>query len=510
MNVGSLFSGIGGLDLGLHQAGHRHVFFCESDPYRRDVLRARWPEVPVYEDVRSLGVRLTPRRSIDARDKRSADLGVWDGQQGAVGVDLLCGGFPCQDLSVAGKRRGLAGNRSGLFFEFARIIESLRPRWILVENVPGLLSSQGGRDFGVVLGTLADLGYGVAWRILDSRFFGVPQRRRRVFIVGALADGDPRAAAERAGQVLAVGSGCPGHLAPRGETRSDVAVASISGLGDGGPDDNDGQAGRIIVSTLQNAGRDPRGVPSTDEAAGGQLVVISDLFGERGADLEVADLQLAAGSERTGITLKPNFETREDVVGDLVGVPRVAVERLDVQVNQDGAGHGSSLGDGDSATLPPSGANGEGGDGDTFLPSPAPVVPVKLYESRLEAAAEAAAEARNIAVPISGDALRGEGTAKTPSADAKGNIRLRDPELGIGEEGDPAFTLSATSPGAVGVRRLTPTECERLQGFPDGWTQLGDTPDSRRYSALGDAVTVNVAYWIGHQLLGHVRSGVAA
>ncbi len=104
------------------------------------------------------------------------------------------------------------------------------------------------------------------------------------------------------------------------------------------------------------------------------------------------------------------------------------------------------------------------------------------------------------AIPISGDALYGEGTARTPSADAEGNVRLRDPGLGIGEEGDPALTLSATSPGAVGVRRLTPTECERLQGFPDDWTRLGDTPDSRRYSALGDAVTVNVAEWIGGRL----------
>lgn len=132
-----------------------------------------------------------------------------------------------------------------------------------------------------------------------------------------------------------------------------------------------------------------------------------------------------------------------------------------------------------------------------------------------------------VAYPISGDALR-EGTAKTPSADAEGKVRLRDPGLGIGGEDDPAFTPTKTHPGAiafhatqdpvhhhhhtpalsadssgnlaVGVRRLTPTECERLQGFPDGWTQLGDTADSKRYSALGDAVTVNVAEWIGGRL----------
>jgi hypothetical protein len=133
--------------------------------------------------------------------------------------------LPLPGLSVAGRRAGLAGERSGLFHEFARIADALRPRWLLVENVPGLLSSNGGRDFGVVLGTLADLGYGVAWRILDSRFFGVPQRRRRVFIVGALADGDPRAAAERAGEVLAVGSRCDRHLR-RAEKRRPDGTAS--------------------------------------------------------------------------------------------------------------------------------------------------------------------------------------------------------------------------------------------------------------------------------------------
>ncbi len=129
----------------------------------------------------------------------------------------------------------------------------------------------------------------------------------------------------------------------------------------------------------------------------------------------------------------------------------------------------------------------------TFLPTAYALNAKKGYH-------DGDADTNYAVIPISGDALRGEGTAKTPSADAEGNVRLRDPGLGIGEEGDPAFTVSATSPGAVGVRRLTPTECERLQGFPDGWTQLGDTPDSRRYSALGDAVTVNVAEWIGCRL----------
>ncbi len=170
------------MDIGLAWAGFRHLFFAEIDPYCRAVLAARFPGVPVYDDV----------RDVDAS---------------AGHVDLLCGGFPCQDLSVAGKRAGLAGARSGLFHEFMRIGDALRPRAVLLENVEGLYSSNGGRDFGVVLNALAERGYLVTWRTLDAQHFGVPQRRRRVFVC-AIADGDPRA--ERIGEVLALAEGSGG------------------------------------------------------------------------------------------------------------------------------------------------------------------------------------------------------------------------------------------------------------------------------------------------------------
>jgi len=103
-------------------------------------------------------------------------------------VDLVCGGFPCQDLSVAGKRRGLDGERSGLWFEFARIIDEVQPQWVVIENVPGLFSSDGGRDFAVIIQWLAKRGYGVGWRVLDSQGFGLAQRRKRVFIVASFGN----------------------------------------------------------------------------------------------------------------------------------------------------------------------------------------------------------------------------------------------------------------------------------------------------------------------------------
>jgi len=217
VNVGSLFSGIGGFDLGFEAAGMSVAWQSEIDPYANKVLTERWPHVPNLGDV----------STIDWKDEHH--------------VDLICGGFPCQDLSVAGRRAGLAGKRSGLWWEFARAVDELRPQWVVIENVPGLLSSRGGRDMGAVLGTLADFGYGFAYRVLDAQFFGLAQRRKRVFVVGCLGD---RAGAE---QVLLEPEGVRGNPAPRGQAGQDVAGTLTSSAGGGG-------------------------YPGTDEAIGGHVV----------------------------------------------------------------------------------------------------------------------------------------------------------------------------------------------------------------------------------------------
>lgn len=169
--VGSLFTGIGGFDLGFERAGWDCAWQVEIDPACQDVLARHWPEVTRYGDVREVGAaNLEP-------------------------VDAIVGGFPCQDISIAGRREGLDGKRSGLWWEFRRVLVELRPAWVVIENVRDLLSSNGGRDMGSILGALGDLGYGWAYRVLDAQWFGVPQRRRRVFIVGHLGD-------KRAAQVL--------------------------------------------------------------------------------------------------------------------------------------------------------------------------------------------------------------------------------------------------------------------------------------------------------------------
>jgi len=164
MKVASFFSGIGGIDLGFEQAGMKVVYQCEVLSFGQNILKKHWPSVPVAGDI----TKITGKNVPDA--------------------DVFAGGFPCQDLSLAnqGKRKGLEGERSGLFFKYAELIEENKPRWVFIENVPGLLNSAKGGDFRVVITTLDKLGYGVSWRVLDARFFGTPQRRRRTYIVASL------------------------------------------------------------------------------------------------------------------------------------------------------------------------------------------------------------------------------------------------------------------------------------------------------------------------------------
>ncbi len=138
-------------------------------------------------------------------------------------IDLVYGGFPCQDVSVAGRRAGLGGERSGEWFEFHRVLRELRPRWAVVENVPGLLSSRGGADFATILAGLGDLGFDAAWTVLDAQHFGVPQRRRRVFIVAGPRGRGPE-------QVLSLCESCGGHPAAGGAARQDVAGTLSVGL----------------------------------------------------------------------------------------------------------------------------------------------------------------------------------------------------------------------------------------------------------------------------------------
>ncbi len=166
LTVASFFSGIGGFELGFERHGFELTMQCEIDKFCNEILEKHWTDVKRFTDI----------KAVKGSDVPSSDVWV--------------GGFPCQDVSLArmGKRDGLRGKRSGLFYDFARLAEECLPKVVVIENVPGLLSSHGGRDFGIVVRTLADLGYSVGWRVLNSRHFGVAQSRQRVYIVGCHRD----------------------------------------------------------------------------------------------------------------------------------------------------------------------------------------------------------------------------------------------------------------------------------------------------------------------------------
>jgi len=439
--VWSLFSGVGGMDRGLDLAGFRHTLLAEINPWRRRVLAAHFPGVPILPDV-----RLVTR---DAADP----------------PDLLCGGFPCQDLSVAGRRRGLAGERSGLFHEFARIADAVRPRWILLENVPGLLSSNGGRDMGVVVGTLADLGYGVGWRVLDARYFGVPQRRRRVFLVGDLG-GDGRSS------LRCLCESCDGYSPTldcswqtaarraREGARGDRVALALTRRHAGSNTSRDG-VDNLVVSTLQAAGGDRGWRLDAEAAAGGHLVV------------DDTSPTLMAKAQR-------NEPSEESFV--IYDVEPVANTML---------GHRGKDGGGISPdeTLVPFRKAQKAHDPDDTERWEQTEQTGTLTDHGLGLPGSTAVAFSIVPESGQGADLRAAEVDTSSAIGAVTHGRATDRGVRIAE--------------GVRVRRLTPTECERLMGWPDGWTAPDGvrSPDSKRYAACGDGVVANVAEWIGRRIL---------
>lgn len=159
--MNSFFAGIGGFDLGCERRGFETTLLCEINPFCHKILSSHWPKTPLKTDITKIQPAEIPK------------------------ADLWCGGFPCQDISLArasSERLGLKGARSGLFYTFADLVAQKKPEVILIENVEGLLNSNDGRDFGTIIQCMVHLGYGVAWRLLNSRYFGVPQSRSRMYI----------------------------------------------------------------------------------------------------------------------------------------------------------------------------------------------------------------------------------------------------------------------------------------------------------------------------------------
>lgn len=355
MRVGSLFAGIGGFDLAFYRAGHEIVWQSELDPHASRVLAHHWADTPNYGDIHDVPNRppFTPA------------------------VDVLVGGFPCQDYSVAGNRSGLAGDRGALWWQYSRLITQLRPTWVIAENVPGLLSSRDGRDFETIIDSLTQLGYGVAWSVLDAQYFGVPQRRRRIFIVGH-SGGRPRP------DILAISEGLFGHPRPSG-AEGEIPTSSLtSRIGTSGPDTADAQAGWLIPETVGALReRDWRGPP-----------------------IDVDEPALIVNSSQDPIT---------STIAQPLDVNSRASQVVAFAENQ-------------------------------------------RHELRT---------------------LGDQASALAAHPGQKQQTYLADP---------------------VSVRRLTPLECERLQGFPDDWTKVAHNSNTQRYRQLGNAVAVPVAQWIVNRL----------
>lgn len=245
----SVCSGIEAASVAWNPLGWNAVAFSEIEPFPCAVLAHHYPDTPNWGDM--------------TKYKEWPD----------VAIDLLCGGTPCQSFSVAGLRKGLDDPRGNLMLTFGAIAAKYRPKWLVWENVPGVLSSNKGKDFGTFLGMLGELGYGFAYRVLDAQFFGVPQRRRRVFVVGCL--GDWRSAAA----VLFERHGLSGDLAPSRKARQGLApTLSARTKGGGGLGTDFECDGGLIAGTLLANGKAAGSATQQDAESG--LLIAHSLRGE--------------------------------------------------------------------------------------------------------------------------------------------------------------------------------------------------------------------------------------
>lgn len=466
----SVCSGIEAASTAWAPLGWKALAFSEIEPFPCSVLAHHYPDTPNWGDM--------------TKYKDWPD----------VSIDLLCGGTPCQSFSVAGLRAGLADPRGNLMLTFGAIAAKYRPQWLVWENVPGVLSSNGGRDFGSFLGMLGQLGYGFAYRVLDAQYFGVAQRRRRVFVIGCLGDWHSAAA------VLFERHSLHGHPAPS-----------------------------------RQAGKAAPTIPSRSTAGGG---LGTDFDCDGGLIPSVSSTLLAQGN-KTGGDRPPG--TTVDTCDTLIPVPHVAISpALKARDHKGPSSDGD--GDGDGAILVPMLAHslrGEGFDAsEDGTGRGTPLVPVAYRTAGDGAVFEEGdrtaplttgtdpcanilafdttqvTSAANRSNPKAGDPCHPLAAgAHAPAIAFDG--RMRGAEPAVGREERPPQTMvertgaiDATKPWnvatAMQVRRLTPGECESLQGFPQGYTNVTHrgkpAADGPRYKALGNSWAVPNVRWIGERI----------
>ena len=451
MIYGSVCSGIEAASVAWASLGWSAAFVSEIEKFPCAVLAHRFPDVPLHGDFTT----------------------IEDNQYEPI--DLLVGGTPCQSFSVAGLRGGLDDDRGNLALEYLRLAQRLRPKWLVWENVPGVLSSGGGRDFGSILGGLVELGYGFAYRVLDAQYVrvdgfarAVPQRRRRVFVVGYLGDW------RRAAAVLFERQSLSGHPAPSRKARERVADSLTVGANQCSEFPGD-----FVEDVAASFGASPSNAQSPNEDAtlvpGWPAEVSPTINTKYGDKMGLEDQHALNGA---GMFVP-------DVAGALTARGPDGLGRTQIDANQiicasdgqwnatfgeDGTGRGTPLVPDTAPTLVSE------GDAHTRFRDEHGLVPTAYSIMPMNSGKDYKARETDVSQPI-----------------------MAGGPVGGNQGGDYV--------AAAAVRRLTPTECERLQGFPDGWTAIpwrgkdaGACPDGPRYKALGNSMAVNVMRWIGQRI----------
>jgi len=435
----SVCSGIEAASVAWHHLGWKPVGFSEIEPFPAAVLAHRFPHVPNYGDM--------------------TKFEEWPIEPGTV--DLLVGGTPCQSYSVAGLRQGLADPRGSLMLTYLAIAARLKPRWVVWENVPGVLSSNGGRDFGTFLGALGELGYGIAYRVLDAQYVrvggwprAVPQRRRRVFVVGCLGDG------AAAGEVLALREGLQRHLEAQSKKGKSSTTDAEGGARGGCWWDGSDCAGTL---TKQNANGAQR-MPDKDNF-GAVLQPTAGTLGNRGLrshteiDGHGAYIPVAQPVPFTKAKRAQSVTDDETWVQGQVNPTLSLFDQGDTRATTVAVAHAFYSTDGTHGVnqhpeVSPAVKVGSG----LGIPSP----------------------------PAVAHSLRADGFDASEDGTGRGTPLV---------------------PQAMTVRRLSARECERLQAFPDDWTLIPwrgkpaeQCPDGPRYKALGNSMACNCMAWIGEKI----------
>jgi DNA (cytosine-5)-methyltransferase 1 len=449
MRVLSLFSGVGGFDMGLEAAGMTTVFQCEIDKHARSVLDYHWPDVPKWDDVSTL----TGAHILEVTG----------------GVDVVAWGSPCQDLSLAGKRAGLSGERSGLFHQGIRIIKELRelsngtsPTWSVWENVVGALSSNGGSDFGEVLHEMDEAGACFSeWTVLDAQYFGVPQRRRRVFVTSCFDS----ATSERCGSPLfPVCESVSGDSAKGGKKKQGVARETADCVGAGG------ERNTFVKSRRAQSVNDHETWVESD------VTPTLNVF-------DVGDVRAT-----TAIVEPVAYSIREDATANNFSATEIETARALQALQPSVQSHHAQ----------------------TFITQPIlldgrRVDDVRVYSEPVQTLQERMGTGGNN-VPVVAQ--------ETPividrAAYNQGENARYEPVI---EESQTMPSLVARGPHAVGhdsyptliVRRLTPLECERLMGWPDNHTATGTNgavSDTNRYKMCGNGIASPVAQWLAKHII---------